>query len=551
LCNTSEDRALIRVIIFALTQCQKVQTEYVFKYPALKTKINTNMQGGYVMENYGLLSVLPPVIAIILAIVTKNVVVSLFSAVFIGATILLKGNIFFAITSVFRDYMFKQAADGYNASILVLTLLLGGMVMLVSYSGGAEALARKAVKYVDSAKKAILCTWAFGIFIWFSDFANAMLVGPIFQPITDRAKISREKLAWIVDATSAPICMLVPITGFSIFAMSTLEKELTAYNVPLSLFGTYVQTIPLQFYCVGALLLIPFLAILGLDFGPMVKAQERVEKTGKMHWDHAQPMGLGEPPKFADDAKLSMSLVLLPIGAVFFSFFAVLIANGFPFQKLVGVNVRTGIITGYFMGGLICFVLMLKYKLRTFSSTFDLYISGMQKNVLLILTLLLAWSLSAVCKELGTANYIVGFVQGTLPSYFVAPLIFLIGCMISFATGTSYGTFSILMPIAVPMALTLNAPLVATVAAVYSGGIFGDHCSPISDTTILASMASGCDHIEHVRTQLPYAVLVGVMAFVSYLLSFWIQNSLILLGIFLIIVAIPAFILGRMNEAKS
>ena len=250
-------------------------------------------------------------------------------------------------------------------------------------------------------------------------------------------------------------------------------------------------------------------------------------------------MGLDKAPEFPKDATPRMSLVVLPVLAIFVVFFAILIANGFPYKRTLGVNIRTGLTTGYFLGGMICLALMVRYKIQSFKETFDMYITGMKGNLFLVLVLLFAWSLSAVCKQLGTANYIVQAMQGSFPAWLVAPMLFVVGCIISFATGTSYGTFAILMPIAVPMANTLGAPLIPAIAAVFSGGIFGDHCSPISDTTLLASMGAGCDHIEHVRTQLPYALLVGGVSLVAYGVAFWLNNvaamlAIVALAIFLI-----------------
>lgn len=497
------------------------------------------------MDNYGFLSVLPPLIAIILAVVTKNVLISLFLGIFLGVTILFKGNVFYSLPAVFRDVLFKQAADGYNASVIILVLFIGGMVMLVSNSGGADALAIRATKHINSKRKAIIATWIAGLIVWFSDFANATLVGPIFQPITDRMKISREKLAWIVDATSAPVCMLLPISGFGVFGMSCIDKEFANYNVVLSAWDTFIATIPLQFYCLGALYLVPLIACTGKDFGPMVKAERRTAISGEIHWPHAQPLGMGAMPKFSAEAKPRMSLIVYPLLALFVVFFAILIANGFPHQRIVGVNIRTGLTTGYFLAGMICLGLTVFYKLRNFRESFDLYISGMRGNLFLVLTLLFAWSLSAVCKELGTADYIVSAMRGNLPACMVAPMLFFVGCLISLATGTSYGTFAILMPIAVPMASMLGAPLVLSIAAVFSGGIFGDHCSPISDTTLLSSMGASCDHVEHVKTQMPYAILIGLLSFLLYVSAFWIGSRIVLLGVLALLVTISTILLGN------
>lgn len=503
------------------------------------------------MENYGLLSILPPLLTIILAIVTKNVLVSLFTGIFLGVSILFKGNIFLALPALFRDVLFVQAADGYNASVMVLVLFIGGMVMLVSNSGGAAALAVHATKRVDSKRRAILAAWLAGLAIWFSDFANAMLVGPIFQPITDKLRVSREKLAWIVDATSAPVCMLVPLSGFGVFGMSCIEKEFANYQINMPVWETFLSTIPYQFYCLGALFLIPLIAYLNIDFGPMAKAEERTSTTGALHWPGAQPMGLEKTPDFPENATPRMSLVIIPICTIFIVFFAILIANGFPYKRTLGVNIRTGLTTGYFLGGMFCFALMVKYKIQSFKGTFDMYISGMKGNLFLVLVLLFAWSLSSVCKQLGTANYIVQAMQGNFPAWLVAPMLFIAGCVISFATGTSYGTFAILMPIAIPMANTLGAPLIPTIAAVFSGGIFGDHCSPISDTTILSSMGAGCDHIEHVRTQLPYAMLVGIVTFAAYAVVFWLNSAPATLALVAAAICLATWQCGKIWGVKT
>lgn len=503
------------------------------------------------MENYGLLSILPPVLAIALAIMTKNVLISLFLGLFAGVTILFKGNVFYALPALFRDFLFKQAADGYNASVMVLVLFIGGMVMLVTNSGGAAALALRATRHIDSKKKGILGAWIAGIAIWFSDFANAMLVGPIFQPITDKLGISREKLAWVVDATSAPVCMLVPLSGFGIFGMSCIEKEFTNYNIATPVWEAFIATIPYQFYCLGALFLIPLIAVIGRDFGPMAKAEQRTATTGQLHWPHAQPMGLGDAPELPKDMKPRMSLIVYPILAIFIVFFAILIANGFPYERTLGVNIRTGLTTGYFTAGMICFALMVFYKLRSFKETFDMYISGMKGNLFLVLVLLLSWSLSAICKQLGTADYIVASMKGSFPAWLVAPMLFTVGSVIAIATGTSYGTFAILMPIAVPMADTLGAPMILCIAAVFSGGILGDHCSPISDTTLLASMGAACDHIEHVKTQIPYAVFIGILSFAAYIVAFGLHSAAALLAIFAAAIVVATVLLGRIWGAKT
>lgn len=503
------------------------------------------------MENMGFLSLLPPLTAIVLAVISRNVLFSLFTGVFLGVTIISGWNPIIGLPALFQDFIFKQAASGYNSSVIVLVLTIGGMVALVTNSGGAAALAQKATRVVDTKRKAIFAAWLSGIAIWFSDFANAMLVGPIFQPITDKLRISREKLAWVVDTTSAPVCMLIPIAGFGIFAMSTIQKEFETYNVQMSEWSAFIQAIPFQFYCLGALLIVPLVAVLGWDFGPMAKAEERTWKTGEPLWPDAEPMGLGATIELPEGVTPRVSLVVWPLIAIFVIFFSILVANGFPAQKVSGPIIRTGLTTGYFVAGMVCLGLMVRYKIRSLKDSFDMYLGGMKGSLFLALVLLLAWSLSSVCKQMGTATYLVQMAEGNIPAWSIAPLVFITGALISLATGTSYGTFAILMPIAIPMALSLGAPLLACIGAVLSGGIFGDHCSPISDTTLLSSMGASCDHIDHVKTQLPYAFMVAIVALIAYLLAFWVKSAIVLLGIVVVFLVTLVIVLGKVWGSRT
>lgn len=503
------------------------------------------------MEHMGFLSLLPPLIAIVLAMVSKDVLFSLFCGIFLGVTIINGWNPIVALPAFFKDFIFEQAKGGYSSSVMVLVLVIGGMVALLTRSGGAAALAQKATRFINSKTKVTLAAWMSGIAIWFSDSANAMLVGPIFQPITDTLKISREKLAWIVDTTSAPVCMLVPISTFAVFAMGTIEKEFETYGGDLSVWSAFLQAVPFQFYCIGALLIVPLIGILGWDFGPMAKAEERTLKTGQPLWPDAQPLGVGEAVDLPEGKPAPVSLVVLPMMAIFVVFFAVMISHGFPSEKVSGTVIRTGLTSGYFLAGLICLALMVRYKIQPLKKSFDMFIGGMKGNLFLVLVLLLAWSLGSVCKTMGTAAYLIHLADGIIPAWGVAPLIFIMGALISLATGTSYGTFAIVMPVAIPMALQLGAPLIPCIAAVLSGGIFGDHCSPISDTTVLSSMGASCDHIDHVKTQLPYALMVGLVTLIAYFLSFWIRSALLLIGLVAVLLVSLVIVLGKVWGCKT
>ena len=503
------------------------------------------------MEHMGFLSILPPLIAVVLAMRTKNVLLSLFAGAFVGVVILCGWNPATALPTMIKDFIFKQAASSYNSSIMVLMTFVGGMVALLTNSGGAAAFAMKATKFINTKAKAIIATWLGGLFIWFSDSANALLLGPLFQPITDKLRISREKLAWIVDSTSSPICVLIPIIGWGIYIMGTIEKEFAALNLDLSEWTTFIQAIPYQFYAWGALLLIPLMAYTGIDFGPMSKAEERAMKKGQLVAPGAKPLRPAASIELPEGVTPRISVILWPLAVVFVVFFAMLFAHGFPYKKIPGPVLRTGLTSGYFLGAMVCMALMVKNKIKSSKECFDIYINGMQSMLFILMVLVLAWSLSSVCKHMGTANYIIQLTKGNIPVWTIAPLIFLTGAFISFATGTSYGTFAILMPIAIPMSVSLGAPMLPCIAAVLSGGLFGDHCSPISDTTIMSSMGAACDHIDHVKTQLPYAITVAVASFITYTAAFWIHSGFVLLAFSLLLMALLTIIQGKIWGNKT
>jgi Na+/H+ antiporter NhaC len=503
------------------------------------------------MESYGFLSVIPPITAIIVAIITRNVLVALFIGIFTGVTIIYDWNPILALPAMIKDYLFEQGADPYNSSSIILVIFVGGMVSLLTNSGGAVAFARKATRFINSKLKISIAIWVAGLAIWFSDFANALLIGPIFQPIADKLKISREKLAWIIDATSAPICALVPIAGFGIFSMVCIQKEFQAYGVEMSEWSAYVRAIPFQFYSIGTLLLVPIVSIIGYDFGSMSKAELRTANTGKMLWPDSKPIRLPISTEIPKGIEPKLSLIVYPLATILIVFFAYLMQHGFPYRVVPSVILRTGLTSAYFCGALVCFIMMVWNKIKTIKETLDLYIEGMKSNLFLCAILLLAWSLSAICRDMGTANFIVQLLGSTLPTWSIAPLLFITGGIISFATGTSYGTYAILLPIAIPMSIQLNAPLIPCLGAVFSGGIFGDQCSPISDTTVLASMGAACDLIDHVKTQLPYALIVALASIIIYTLASWIESSLILLILNLILILVILLICYKFFGHKT
>ena len=489
------------------------------------------------MEHMGLLSLIPPLIAVILAIITKNVIISLFSGVFVGVLILVGGNPLTATTGVIGDYLFPQLTDGYNAAILVLIFFIGGFVALMEKSGGGAALAAASIKYIKTRTNAQLSAWVGGLIIFFSDLGSPLINGPVFEKIFDKLKLSREKLAWIIDATASPVAVLVPFIGWGVYIMGLIRAEFDKLGIADSEFSTLVQVIPFQFYAILTVLLVPLIALTKLDFGPMAKAENRVRQTGQLYWPESKPLRRAEENMDYTTGSKTI-LIWLPLLVLFVTLFGLLISKGFPFTPVPGGDFRVALTTAYLFAAVTIVVLMIVYKVKKFNEIFDIYTTGMQKMVYVAATLVLAWSLGQVIGEMGTANYIVEIMKGNVPAFIIPAILFIVGAVMALASGTSWGTFAIMLPIAIPMAIALDAHTLVCIGAVLSGGIFGDHCSPISDTTILSSTGAGADHIDHVKTQFPYALLSASIAFIGYIVAGLTGSAYtVILAIVLLIVA--------------
>lgn len=501
------------------------------------------------MEHMGVWSLVPLILAIILAIVTKNIIVALFSGLFVGVLILVGGRPLEATTETIGNFIFPQVADSYNAAVLVLLFIIGGFVALMEKSGGGAALAARAMKLINTRVKAQLSAWVGGIIIFFSDLGTPLIVGPVFEKIFDRAKISREKLAWIIDSTASPVAVLIPFIGWGVYIMGLIKQEFDLLNITTSEFSTLVQVIPFQFYAILVVIMVPLVVLTKLDFGPMARAERRVLETGKLYWPESKPLRKAESEQEYNQGSRAI-LVWLPLLVLFVTLFGLLVTHGFPFEPVPGSDFRISLSTAYLFAAITIIILLLVFKLKKFGEIFDIYTTGMQKMTYVAVTLILAWSLGKVINEMGTAAFIVEVMKGNIPAFIVPAILFVVGAVMSFASGTSWGTFALMMPIAIPMAVGLDAHLLACIGAVLSGGIFGDHCTPISDTTILSSTGAGADHIDHVKTQLPYALLVGVVTFVGYVIAGMTGSALTLI-ITIVLLMIAVFVLSKRNTRKE
>lgn len=504
------------------------------------------------MEHMGWISLIPAFIAVVLALISKNVILSLFMGALSGIVILQKGAPIASVQTFIGDYLFVQLTDSYNAGVLVLLVFIGGFVALVEKSGGAGAFAEKVIHVLNTRVKTQVSAWLGGILIFFSDLGTPLIVGPVFEKVFDKMKISREKLAWIIDSTSSPVAVLIPFIGWGVYIMGLIQKEFDASNVTnMTDWEAFVGAIPFQFYSILTVIMVPLVVMTKLDIGPMKKAEERVQTTGKLYWDTSIPLRKSEAMNEIQQTKSKASFIIVPLLVLFITLFGILISLGFPFKQVEGSAFRIALTTGYLFASVTLIGFLVISKVKKFAETMDIYFHGMQKMMVVAATLVLAWALGTVMKEMGTANYIVEVIDGNLPVFLIPALLFAIGAVMSLASGTSWGTFAIMMPLAIPMAVQLDASLLVCIGAVLSGGMFGDHCSPISDTTVLSSTGAGCDHIDHVKTQLPYALVNAGSAFIAFLIA-GIFGHVATLLLAIVLMALTVWILSkRKNQSAS
>ena len=499
--------------------------------------------------SFGAMTILPPLVSIVLAFITRNVIVSLFLGTFSGCVILnLNGfNIFSAIFQGAIDFTYRALevlSDPWNAGIILQVLVIGGVIHLVAKMGGAKAIAEALARKAKTVKSVQLTTWLLGLAVFFDDYANALIVGPIMRPVTDKLGISRAKLAFIIDATAAPIAGLAIISTWIGLEIGLIGDAFSSIGINVDGFSVFLQTIPYRFYNILILVFVFITAITLREFGPMLSAEkkarkalkreallERVEKLEKTH-NELEPK---------EGVKLSIWNAIIPIGTLVFSSLIGFYYSGYssvmngadvvakeifinaPFsfsaiqEAFSNADASVVLFQGALLASLVAIIMSVCKKIFTISEAIETWIEGMKGLLITGVILVLAWSLSSVIKELGTAAYLVSVLQFAIPKFLLPSIIFILGSIIAFATGTAYGTMGILMPLAVPLAYAINPDMsfiVACTSGVLTGAIFGDHCSPISDTTILSSTGAGCDHIEHVRTQIWYSLFVGAITII-------------------------------------
>jgi Na+/H+ antiporter NhaC len=454
-----------------------------------------------------LFSLLPIIVTLVVALTSRNVLVGLFTGVVVGVAMVAETTMLAFVPTLVRDHIVPEVADTYNASVLVLLAFIGGFVRLIEFSGGGRAFAALATRWVSSRLRASLGAWLAGIMIFFSDLGTPLIVGPVFRPLTDRLRVSRQKLAFILDSTSSPVAILIPFIGWGVFIMSVIADAFSASGITTGEWEAFVSAIPYQLYAWLAIAMVPVLALLNLDYGPMAGVERTMANT---------PIAADERERASTAGPI---LVWLPLCVLGLTLFATLAAKGFPFERVAGADFRAALSAAYLLAAVTLVVLMVRARVCSVVESFKPYIDGMSGMMTIGATLVLAWTLGTLGEALGTGAYAAELAQEGIPGSALPAATFALAAIISFATGSSWGTIVIVMPLAVPAAVSTEALMPVVIGSVPSGGLFGDHCSPVSETTILSSTGAGTTPLEHFRTQLPYALTNGAIALAGYLLA--------------------------------
>ncbi|WP_278599555.1 Na+/H+ antiporter NhaC family protein [Clostridium tertium] len=573
--NKKSLKVLLMTIIMTL-----LSTSIVFAAEVDTATSNAN--------HYGLLTLIPPVVAIVLAFLTKNVIISLFIGTLSGTFLvqLVDNSFLSAIVQSFLDFVSRilnSLADPWNAGIILQVLVIGGVIHLVAKMGGAKAVAEALARKAKTAKSTQVVTLLLGLAVFFDDYANSLIVGPIMKPVADKMKISRERLAFIIDATAAPIAGLAIVSTWIGLEVGLINDAfINGIGQEVDAFGVFLQTIPYRFYNILILVFVFITSILLKEFGPMYKAEvearrrglsfeeEEVASDSNMDHDELEPK---------EGIKLSIWNAIIPIGVLvitallcfyFSGYSAIMGGEDVALQGIMtnsplsfkaiqeafsASDASVALFQSALVASIVAIIMGVAKKIFTVSEAIDTWIDGMKPLLITGVILLLAWSLSSVIKDLGTAKYLVSLLSGSLPNFLLPSLIFILGAIISFATGTAYGTMGILMPLAIPLAYSMNPDMsyvIVSTSAVLTGAIFGDHCSPISDTTILSSMGAGCNHIAHVNTQMWYALFIAAITILfGYIPAGFGLQWYIVLPISIIAVFLGVQILGKkVEEAK-
>ncbi len=490
----------------------------------------------------GAWTLLPAFLAIGLALVTRQVLLSLFGGIWLGAALIHQSALAAFPRSL--DMIVSVTADADKIKIISFTLLMGGVVGLISVNGGTTGIVAAIAKRATTPRSGAIATWAMGLLVFFDDYASSLLIGTTMRPITDRLKISREKLSYLVDSTAAPISSLAIISTWIGYEVSVLADAMKAAGIQRDAYEVFISGLSSRFYQIYALLLVLIVAVMRRDFGPMLTAERRARHLGKLIRDGGEPLmdaGLVEEADRMNAAPPRWWLAAVPLVALVGCVLLVLLftglgaassdptgyaeaqAGGFTRQMgyiLSNAASYDALVYGSGLGVALAIVLSVASRALGLKESLDAFVRGVRAMILAVIVLCLAWSIGKVMADLHAGTFVATLIGDQLPPWSLSTITFVLAAVMAFATGTSWGTMAILFPIVIPVAaLHAQAPgfepiLLGTSSAILAGAVFGDHCSPISDTTILSSIASAADHVDHTKTQAPYASLAGAVSLI-------------------------------------
>jgi Na+/H+ antiporter NhaC len=519
----------------------------------------------------GWVSILPAAMAILIALTLRNVIPALLLGLWIGATTLQSFTLYGAgrgLLDSFQVFVTGAIVDFDRASIILFTMMIGGMVGIITRNGGMASVVEGIVSRARTAIGGQVAVWLMGLMIFFDDYSNTLVVGNTARSLTDHLKVSREKLAYIVDSTAAPVACIALITTWVGYEIGLVDQALSSIDglSHVQAYSIFVNSIPYSFYPILAIIFILMIAVSGRDFGPMLTAERRArggvvrpESTADL------PALNGDELEPKDNIPLRAINAFLPIIALVIALLVslVMIGEGDTMMEILETtSPYRAMMYSSFVGVLVAAVMTLGQRILTIHETVDAWYGGLRATLFGMIILVLAWALSDVTATLNTASYLVTLLADSIPVSLIPALVFILAAATAFTTGTSWGTMAILMPLIIPLSwavMSMNGMaaagdmhiLYSAVACCLAGAVWGDHCSPISDTTVLSSVASGCDHIEHVRTQLPYALSVGLVGLLfgtipaGYGLSPWIS---LVIGIVVLAGVVKVF--GRKVESE-
>ena len=474
-------------------------------------------------------SLVPPVIAIVLALITKEVYSSLFVGVLIGGAFWAGFKPEATILHVFQDGVVGVLTDSYNMGILIFLVILGVMVCMMNKAGGSAAFGRWAKEHIKTRAGAQLTTIALGILIFIDDYFNCLTVGSVMRPVTDSHNVSRAKLAYLIDATAAPICIIAPISSWAAAVTGFVKGE--------DGFSIFIRAIPYNYYAILTIIMMVTLVLAKEDYGPMKEHEDNaiagdLYTTDDRPYESAQENVIYNKGKVIDLVFPIISLIICCVIGMIYSggFFS---GTGFV-EAFSGSDASVGLMLGSFFAMVITIVFYAVRKVLRFSDSMACIPDGFKAMVPAILILTFAWTLKSMTDSLGAAEYVASIMNSAAGGLLnlLPAIIFLVGCFLAFATGTSWGTFGILIPIVVAVFQGTNETMmIISISACMAGAVCGDHCSPISDTTIMASAGAQCNHVNHVSTQLPYAMTVAAVSCITYVIAGVIQNAVICLAI--------------------